>query len=110
MKAQTIKLQIEDVDYEILVNVGTMIKAEEISGMTFMELSKLAEKGSVIAIAQLLSVCLQKDGKEVGFDFVSNMEYSMFDELFEPLIDGIINAFPKKDDKKKVVVLSKVMK
>lgn len=110
MKAKTVKIQISEDVYEIVVNVGTMIRAEEVSGEPFMQLAKNAEKGSVKAVAQLLSVCLYKDGKEVGFEFIGDMEYSVFDELFDPMIDAIINAFPKKNDKKKVIVLSKVVK
>lgn len=103
-------IQIEGQDYEIIVNVGKMIQVEENSGHSFMDAVKKAESGSIAAIAALLAECLTKDGKSVGFEEINNMNFDVFEELVEPLIETIVKAFPqkKKGDKKKVVVLKTI--
>ena len=103
-------IQIEGQDYEIIVNVGKMIQVEENSGHSFMDAVKKAENGSIAAIASLLAECLTKDGKSVGFEERKGMNFDVFEELFEPLIETIVKAFPqkKKGDKKKVVVLKTI--
>lgn len=102
------KIKINEEYYEILVNVGSMIECEKASGSTFLELIKGAEKGSIPAIAVLLSECLVKDGQRVGYDFVCQMEFEVFDELISPLIDTIVKAFPSSNsDKKKVIVIKR---
>lgn len=102
------KLKINDEYYEILVNVGSMIECENTSGKTFLNLITEAEKGSIPAIAVLLSECLVKNGERVGYDFICQMEFDVFDELISPLIDTILKAFPSsKSDKKKVIVIKR---
>lgn len=105
-------IQIEGQDYEIIVNVGKMIQVEENSGHSFMDAVKKAENGSIAAIASLLAECLTKDGESVGFEEIKGMNFDVFEELFEPLIETIVKAFPqkKKGDKKKVVVVLKTIK
>lgn len=110
MKATSCKIRIEEKDFDIFVNVGAMINAEETTGKGFMTLVKEAEKGSVSAIANLLASCLKYEGKSVGLKFIEDMEIEVFQELFEPLIDCIIRAFPTASDKKKVIILTKVNK
>ena len=102
-------LQIEGENFEMVVNVGTMLSAERKTGKGFMDLVKEAEKGSLNEIVGLLSSCLLKEGKPVGEEFIKDMDFEVFQELFEPLINTIIVAFPaKKDGKKKVVVLETI--
>lgn len=103
-------IKIEGQDYEIIVNVGKMIQVEENSGHSFMDAVKKAENGSIAAIASLLAECLTKDGESVGLEEIKGMNFDVFEELFEPLIETIVKAFPqkKKGDKKKVVVLKTI--
>lgn len=105
-------LQIEGQDYEIAINVGSMVRSERETGKSFMELVKEVESGNLPSIAFLLAQCLRKDKKPVGMDFISEMDFEVFQELFEPLIDTLLEAFPakKESDKKKVIVLKKAMK
>lgn len=104
------KLQIEGVDFEIIANVGTMIDVEKKTGKSFMECIREAESGGVLPISVLLSSCLCKDGKPVGDDFISQMEFDVFEQLASPLMDTIIKAFPTKESKKKVMLLTAMEK
>lgn len=102
-------VKIGEEDFEIIANVGRMIEIERLTGKTFMQSLKDAEKGSMSTIAMLLASCLCKDNEPVGMKFVENMEFDVFDELTTPLIDTILKAFPdKKSGKKKVTVLTMV--
>ena len=103
-------IQIEGQNYEIVVNVGKMIQVEKNSGYSFMDIVKKAENGSIAAIAGLLAECLTKDNESVGIEEIKSMNFDVFEELFEPLIETIVKAFPqkKKGDKKKVVVLKTI--
>ena len=103
-------IKIDEVDYQIIVNVGSMIDVEKRTGKTFMKVVKEAESGSFVAIADLLASCLCKDEKPVGFNFVENMAFDVFNDLASPLIDTIIASFPDKDNKKKVEVISPAQK
>lgn len=109
MKNASCLVLIDEKEYELRVNIGTMIQIEKMSGKTFMALVKEAEQGSMMAIAQLLSVIVTCNGKPVGINFIHEMEVSIFQELFNPMIDCIISSFPSSD-KKKVNVLTKVQK
>lgn len=102
-------IKINDEDFEIIVNVGKMIEIEKLTGKTFMESLKSAETGSVATIAMLLASCLCKEGKSVGMNFIEEMDFDVFEELTNPLIDTIFKSFPdKKSGKKKVTVLTKM--
>ena len=99
------KLTINEEEYELEVNVGSMIQAERLSGTQFMSLVAEAEKGSIQNVSYLLASCLKKDGEPVGMKFIEAMNFSTFEELFEPLFDLIIKSFPTSDTKKNVVVV-----
>lgn len=102
-------VKIGEENFEIIANVGRMIEIERLSGKTFMQSLKDAEKGSISSIAMLLASCLCKDETPVGMKFVEDMDFDVFDELTNPLIDTILKAFPdKKSGKKKVTVLTKM--
>ena len=101
-------VQIENEDYKIIVNVGSMVNVERISGKKFIEIVKDAESGSILALALLLSACLTKDNEPVGMKFVESMDFDVFQDLSSPLVETVIKAFPKKNDKKKVKILTPV--
>lgn len=105
MLGQSCILEIDGEKYEIKVNIGTMIDAEQQTGKPFMELVEAIEQGSFLEIVQILSCCLLKDGEPVGYDFVTNLEFDVFQDLFSPLIDSIVAAFPKDDKKKRIKIL-----
>lgn len=98
-------LTIDEKNYEMEVNVGSMIQAERLSGMKFMSLIAEAEKGSVEHISYLLASCLKENGKPVGMSLIESMEFSTFEELFEPLFNLIINSFPTSETKKNVKIV-----
>lgn len=99
------KLTINEIDYDLEVNIGSMIEAERLSGTHFMDLVAKAEKGSIENVSYLLGSCLKKDGKSVGLKFIEEMDFATFEQLFEPLFDLIIKSFPTSETKKNVVVV-----
>lgn len=99
-------IQIENEEYKIVVNVGSMVNVERKSGQKFLEVVKSAEQGSFVALAELLSACLRKDNKPVGMEFIEEMNFDVFTDLAEPLVTTILKAFPEKDAKKKVKILT----
>lgn len=103
MLRKSSSVTINEESFEIVVNVGTMIDVENETGKDFMSLSKSTETGSLLAFAQLLAVCLKKDGKSVGMQFIKDMDLEQFGSLFDPLIDAIISAFPTEKKKKEEV-------
>lgn len=107
MLNNVIKLKIEEENYEISINIGKMINCERISGKSFIPLVQEAEQGSILALSQILSECLSKDGKSVGIDFISGLDFDVFDELIQPLIGAINNSFPDSS-KKKVEILTPI--
>lgn len=109
MLSQRCKLTIDDEKYEIKVNVGSMIEVEQLTGKQFMEVVDSVETGSFIEIAQLLGCCLFKENekKPVGYDFILSLEFDVFQELLEPLIDSIVSSFPQSDKKKRIQIIAK---
>lgn len=98
-------IKIEGVDFQIIVNVGSMVDVERKTGKKFMTVVDEAEKNSILSQAALLASCLHKDGKAVGADFINDMEFDTFLEVSAPLYDTIIKSLPKKNGKKKVEVV-----
>ena len=112
MLNQICELEIDGEKFEIKINVGTMIDAERQSGTSFMNLIKKVEKGGTADAAMLLSACLTKAGEDegVGMEYIREMEFDTFKQLFEPLLNSIISAFPKADKKKPTVKIKKMTK
>lgn len=109
MLSKVCKIEIEKEEYEIKCSIRQMSECEELYGENFIKLVKDAEQGEILPLTKLLSVCLIKDGKSVGIDFIKDLDFSIFQELFEPLIDVILLSFPQ-DGKKKVKVLTQMKK
>lgn len=99
------KLTINEENYELEVNIGSMIQSERLSGTQFMTLVAEAEKGSIQNVSYLLASCLKKNGEPVGMKFIESMDFATFEGLFEPLFDLIIKSFPTSETKKNVVVI-----
>lgn len=87
-------VMINDEKFEIVVNTGAMIDVENLTEESFLNVVKKAEKGSIPALAHLLSACLHKEEKPVGMDYIRDMDVNDFGDLFNPLIDAIIASFP----------------
>lgn len=112
MLGQICKLEINGEKFEIKVNVGTMLDAERQSGKSFMSLVKSVEKGEIENVAILLGSCLTRSGEEegVGISYIRDMDFYTFQQLFEPLLDSIIAAFPQSDKKKQTVKITAMSK
>ena len=111
MVRNSVEVLINEVKYEFCVNVGSMMHIEKTSGKSFMAVLKKAEKGELLALTILLGSCLRKDGKPVGTEFIENLYLDELEELMNPLMEAIANAFPQNDGKEKnVKTVQKMMK
>lgn len=97
---KAIPVTIKEKEYEILVNVGSMLVVEKVAKKGFMEVLKDTDKGELRPIAILLSACLKDKKKSVGIDFVEKLQFEEMEALLNPLMEAITNSFPTGDDKK----------
>lgn len=96
---KAIPVTIKEKEYEIVVNVGSMLAVEKIAKRGFLEVLKETEKGELGPIAILLASCLKDNKKAVGLDFVEALEFGEMETLLSPLMEAITNSFPTNDKK-----------
>lgn len=102
MIRNSVTVTIEGKQYEVVVNVGSMINVEKISGKGFMTVLGGMEKGELIPITQLLSACMRdQKGNPVGTRFIENLSFSEVQSLLDPLMQAILKAFPESNGDEK---------
>lgn len=103
LKKNRVPVKVRDEELEIVVNIGSMLDVEELTGKGFMQVLAETENGKIFPSLAILSCCLRKKDSEfgVGLDYLRNLETEEFSEISVKMIEGIMNSLPElKGDEK----------
>lgn len=97
LKKNSIPVQIREENFEIVVNIGSMLDVEELTGNGFMQVLAETENGKLFPSLAILSCCLRREGADVGvgMDYLRSLETEEFSEISVKMIEGIMNSLPK---------------
>jgi len=96
---KAVPVTIRDKEYEIVVNVGSMLAVEKMAKKGFMEVLKETDQGQLGPIATLLAACLKENKKPVGMEFIEILGFEEMESLLPSLMEAITQSFPASDKK-----------